>query len=392
MLRKAAMVSIADDIIKDSYRGKKSVIAPLCDRPMESLRSAVAHSKRFVLDESMSEFLAVMSNVPFIAAVERQHDVWESLRHSAILPFPKIFVQFDNVAFRRGLLQEGIKVDFWGDTLLAAPAEDTPEWAQETTDITKHIAYLLEQDASDENLVWITEFTSMDEEGSTLHLPMQYAYRTDDSAINPRLGLDMELATFGVGITGVGHADGHVGGRMDQKFLKRIGTSKDNWVTFQYPDGQRVTVPKLVPEFGGIVRYVLSFIALLTDSPKLTKDVRPAKGYMAGGRIRKYQDHTVLTLNLPRHRTMKTLANRIVVAARRGWHEVIPHWRVLTPKPGQFYCASREQHLWTEKDSTGHANCTQCDARRVHITLPHGRGDPTISIRTHKYVVTHKEN
>ena len=72
--------------------------------------------------------------------------------------------------------------------------------------------------------------------------------------------------------------------------------------------------------------------------------------------------------------------------------KVRAHWRINHPPLGARFCASRSDHLWLEADDTGHANCRQCDARRVWITLPSGRGDPTISVRTHKYVLTHGDD
>ena len=42
--------------------------------------------------------------MPFTVAKERWHDVLTSVRHTARLPFPAMYVQYDGHAFRRGLL------------------------------------------------------------------------------------------------------------------------------------------------------------------------------------------------------------------------------------------------------------------------------------------------
>lgn len=384
-------VDIANEILRDTYKGNKSVCAKLLDRELSELRWAIVNAKRFVLDESMSEFLAALSTTPFKVAPERQHDILNSLRHTARLPFPKMFIQFDNTAFRRGLLSQGeTKVDFWGDTLISQPldAHEWPEWAMTPTDITQHIGYLIEQDANDNELIWVHEFTAMKDEGTMMPLPVTYAYRTDDSPLNPRHNLNLDYAPFAHGLSGA-DKDNRIGARLTKRFA--VKASPGDMVTFQMPGGDLIKVHKIIPEFGGIIRYILCFLATLTNVPTINRQVRPSKGFIGGGMVRKYQDHTVLTLSLPRKMTTKTLAQRLIAKARRGWHEVIPHWRVNHPKPGQFFCATRDKHLWSETDSTGHATCNHCDALRVFIVLPKGRGDPTISVRTHSYKVTHAE-
>jgi hypothetical protein len=147
-----------------------------------------------------------------------------------------------------------------------------------------------------------------------------------------------------------------------------------------------------VLEFGGSLRYMLALLATLNDIPKMQVQVRPQKSFMGGGQIRKYLDHTVLQLTLPVKMSTVTLAKRLIAAARRGWHEVRPHWRINHPPLGSTFCANRSDHVWLEADQSGHANCKQCDARRVWIVLPTGRGDPTISVRTHKYALHHSED
>jgi hypothetical protein len=156
-------------------------------------------------------------------------------------------------------------------------------------------------------------------------------------------------------------------------------------------DGEKFETHFMVGEFSGDVRYALTLLATLNDIPKVQTQVRPAKSYLGGGQIRKYLDHTTLRLTLPVRGTTLTLAKRLIAASRKGWHEVRPHWRINHPHLGDKFCANRQDHVWLEADERGHANCKQCDARRVWIVLPTGRGDPTISVRTHKYALHHSE-
>lgn len=138
------------------------------------------------------------------------------------------------------------------------------------------------------------------------------------------------------------------------------------------------------------MREVIALLSTLNHIPKTATEVRPAKTYMADARIRNYLAHTTLRIELPARYSLRTLAKRLIAKARRGWHQVRPHWRVY--HQGEKFCPAYTEHIWLEADETGHANCKQCDARRVWIVLPHGRGDPLLSVRTHKYALTHSRD
>jgi hypothetical protein len=361
---------IANELIRETYRSK-SLLKLSGGRDLHSVRKAVANAKRFMLDDAMSSFMAELATVPFKVAQERRPDVLDSLRHSARLPFPQVFVQYNYRAFRRGLEAERVG---WRGEKTAADGE-----------VLGDIGWLCEADASDPDLIWIAEYFEL--EGRIATPPFRFAYRTDDRGFAPSLKIDTRAGMFAHGISG--HRDQNIGVQY------RVPLSefpKSQLVEVQSEDrgpGQweKFEVHALVEEFSGVVRYVLALLATLNNIPKIETQVRPAKSYMGGGQIRKYLDHTTLRLSLPVRTSTTTLAKRLIAAARRGWHQVRPHWRIY--HRGEKFCASRSDHVWLEADETGHANCKQCDARRVWIVLPDGRGDPTISVRTHKYALTH---
>lgn len=363
-------MDIANQVIEASYKKKGAQrMETLLHRSAGSIRAAVASAKRFVLDESMSAFMADLATVPFKVAKERRADVMASLRHSARLPFPKMMIEYDGIAFKRRLMETSEKkTDPMGQPL---SMEDT----------IKAAAWLLEQDDADADLIWITEFTVTSE--GVLPMPVVFAYRTDDRGFSAKLGVDIRAGQLAHGVLGC--VDAGIGVRY---CIPLERSPQGHLVNVQDDRHGHFVTHYLVAEMCGLVRYALGLLSTLNDTPKVAIVSRPQKGFLGGGQIRKYLDHTTLSLSLPTRMTETRLANRLIAQARRGWHEVRPHWRV-THHGGRRFCADRADHIWLEADETGHANCKHCDARRVWITLPHGRGDPTISVRTHRYAIKH---
>ena len=369
---------LANELIRESYRGSKSVIK-LAGFDALAARRAIAHAKRFALDDGMSTFLGELATVPFKVAPQRRPDILDSLRHTARLPFPQMFIQYDYRALRHGLLRD--PYDTSSSLMLGKDGYDPPAPDE---DVVGHIGWLLEADTHDPNLIWLREFAEMD--NSPMPLPWRYAYRTDDHGFDPRLHID----TFG-GMVAHG-IQGYICPNIGVQYAKPLASSPKSNVRDVDFEGVIYPVHALLLEFGGSLRYVLALLATLNDIPKMQTVVRPAKSYLGGGQIRKYLDHTTLQLTLPVNVTTTTLAKRLIAKARRGWHQVRAHWRVNHPPLGAKFCPQRSDHVWLEADERGHANCKQCDARRVWIVLPTGRGDPTISVRTHKYALHHSED
>lgn len=369
-------MDLANELIRETYR-KHTDLELVSLRNPAIIRKAVAEAKRFILDESMSGFVAELATVPFKVDYKRRPDVLASLRHSAVPPFAKMFIQIDNAAFRKTLLQVAeSQQDVYGQQLISHNDDD----------IVKDIAWLVELQGDE---VTVTEFF-IGPNGGVVSLPFSYIYSLSDRGFKdgPYRGgwLDIRASAFSHGITGL-YDD-----RMAVLYSKPLNTfPKTQLVEVQQESSTGHTIGSwkvhaLVPEFGGVLRYVLSFLATLNNVPKVETQVRPQKGYLGGGQIRKYLDYTTLTLRLPQRTTTVNLAKRLIAASRLGWHEVRPHWRIQKDGACQF-------HIWSERDQSGHSTCKHCDAKRVWIVLPHGRGDPMISVRTHKYLVTHpKEN
>jgi len=370
-----ADVNIANDLLRETYRSpSKSYVSQLLNRSLTSIRSAVVNAKRFTLDDSMSEFLAELSRVPFTVAQERFPDVLESLRHSAVPPFENMFIQVNNRAFRRGLRKSPSVIDSWQQELIH---EDHQELISE-------VGWLI-QTKEGQPEVMMTEFFYSDE-GALMCPPFSWWYRTNDVGWKEDELTSVDGGMFAHGIHGF--RDPCVAVRYSRPLtdfppnqVHEVGRPGD---AFNFK------IHFTVAEYGSTLRYLFAFLATLNSIPKISTEIRSTKHFIGGGQRRKYLDHTNLTLRLPAKQSSTQLAKRLIAQARRGWHIVRPHWRISHERLGGNYCKRREEHIWGVTDDGGHATCKQCDARRVWIRLPNGRGDPTLSVRTHEYSVTHR--
>lgn len=384
------MEDMANRVMRELYR-PKAIIYHYLKRPVREVQWSIAQAKKFVLDDSMSRFLAHLSTVPFIVNEERRPDVLNSLRCSARLPHPQVWIQIDGRAFRKGLLeQSNVNTrDIFGKPLT------------DDTDVIATPSLLLEQVG--EEHIRMTYFADVDvydqfnnKRTSLVTLPFVYHYKTDVSGLPAYfdfLGGMLSHGIQGFLTTEIG-IEHHFPIKKDDRLLMAFDEiEKVNEGSIgdleKYVNSGELVTHKLVAELGGILRYIMAFLATLNDIPALRTEIKPAKGYMARGRYRKYMDHTVMTLTLPRKTTMIKLAQRLIAMTRKRWHTVSPHWRV-NKRPKGFVCEPSYKHIWTPRDDSGHSYCQICEARRVWIVLPNGRGDPTLGVVHHQEVqVTH---
>lgn len=373
-------MDLANEIIRKTYhKSYAKEIGPINMTSAEFTRRKITNARRFVLSASMSEYVADLASVPFLSvARERREDVLASLRHTAKLPFPSMFVQLDGWAFRQGLVKNAeSKKDFWGHQVVP-PNED----------VLRTVGWYLEHEPNNPNVIWISEWFEW--EGSVSTLPFFWTYRTDDTAWPDKdeaaFGVDTRAGMFAHGITGL---HDRTIGIVYPKPLASYPKEQVVRVVNESKPEESFDVHALVPEFGGVIRYVLGFLASLNDTPKSEEVVTPEKKYFSGGAFHKPLPHTVMTLKLGPRQTSYQLAKRVIAAIRKGHHEVRPHWRVYGLKEGDAACA-REDHIWSDEDLMGHAHCKNCKAKRVWVTLPNGRGDIANPVpQKSRYYVTH---
>lgn len=339
----------------------------------KSLRTDLLGASRFVVDASMSAFMADLSTVPLESvAPVRRPDIFESLRRSARLPHPKTWIEVDARAFRVRLLAlkgpgtdtSGMRFeeakDLYGKTLVGAD------------DVPTHYGWLLQQHPKVDSAVMLQEFIFAPNL-PPMALPHRHVWNTDDTPLP--WASDKYGAVLGHGL--LGHYSEYMGvvypDPIPEHRQVRIQGGEEDFIA-----------DSILVEFAGVTRYVLSFLATLNQAPITKTVVGPQGGFVARGKYRKYLEHTVVSLKLPARAKPHVLARRLVAEARRRAHPVRGHWRLYQRGPGALCLPGG--HLWGPGEK--HAPCLQCSAWRTWI-LEHQRGNDRAGFVTHEYAVSH---
>jgi hypothetical protein len=375
-----ARATLADRLIRETLR-PHSQLRLIIRRPLSDLRAAVLAAKRFVLDVRMSMFLADLQQVPFAVAGVRRPQVLDIIRHGALLPHPKVWIEFSGKAFRQRVLEMDGRLspqptDPWGNKL-AAEGEVPSDWG-----------WLLEQHPLLPTVVTMTEFAGDDGDtngGAPMAVPFSFVWNTQDLPL-PFNDVDIIAGSLAHGI--MGYHCPYIGVRLDRPVHDYIKKHRIDIKTQQAENVSVLTTTHfLVPELAGVVRYALTLLSTLNDIPVLKNEVRPQRGYIARGSHRRFVDHTVIRLNVPTRRNTRMLARRVFAQSRRRYHEVRGHWRNYLRHAG-IVC-DNGQHKWGAPDDAGHARCRDCAAWRVWIK-EHGRGDASLGVVSHSYAVGHQ--
>lgn len=354
------MIDLANEVIRETYRSD-------CILPNRAVRSSFEQARRFILDADMSEMMGHLSTTPYeLSKPKDRGKVLVSQRRSARLPFEKIFVQYDGVAFRRGLLAAvGDKKDLWGKELL--PAGDG---------IIDPVGWLMEcSRASDGDVVMVSEY--MIDEGHAITLPFAWCYVTNNANLEegedpfaartgpyyPFGDFDVPAAQLAHGVTGFRDTGCavmylHPQGKNGLKRSEIVDVRDDN-------DKLIFQTHYLVAECGGALRYIYAFLNMLNEVPVSIERPRRTAAYLANGKRRVAVDTQTIRLILPNrtitYREYARQLSRGVV--KRAAHPVRGHWRVY----GAHSCGEHEQHDWGVADQTGHADCQRCTASRTWI-------------------------
>jgi hypothetical protein len=352
--------TLADWILKESYRPHTYLKKFSQSRPIEDLRNVILTARKFVLDEQMSSFLADLSLVPFKGAKERGPEIMNSLRHSAKLPYPKTWIEFDYHAFRK----RSVELKAQG---VNGPLGDVDE-------CPSRIAILLEEHHEVKSAVRMVEFFDGKEKIPPTIMPFSHVWQTTDEPLPWHADTDAGMFTHSI----VGF------------FSTQYGILYDNFIKHDLKQ-QIVCSSKtfythpLVVETSGIGRYMICLLAALDDVPVLQNDKVQSRGFLARGKYRKFMDYSVLRLNIPIKTNTQKLAKKLIVMARRRAHTVRGHWR----NHEHSLSCQPSFHTWTASDVNNRSHCTTCGAKRTWIKQ-HQRGDALLGYVTHDYVVGHE--
>lgn len=358
-------LTLADMILRDSYRPKGDIAALGGQQRAIEVRNLISEARKFVLDDSMSSFLCDLSNGPFMVPKARQPEVMDAMRHGARLPHRLTWIEYSTRAFHRRLTSTYPQFNVIG-AKHGGPTDITKVWSRE--------GWLLEQDVVG-TAVRLTAFADAgDDDNFICMFPFTFCWQTTDDPLP--WNADTFLGQFATGL--IARPNDRIG-----VIFKDYEQRKTRMV--QLPgETQFRAVDVLLIECIGTVRRAISLLATLGDIPAISTEVRQHRGFVARGAYRKYLDHNVIRLNVPQQKDTKLLARRLIAAARRRAHQVRGHWR-LYQREGSL-CEGA--HVWRAANQTGHQPCQNCSAWRTWIA-EHQRGDATLGFVLHDYALTH---
>lgn len=368
-------LDLVNALIKETYRND-------CLLPNPNVRDSLLAAKRFILDADMSEMMGHLATTPYEKSKPKDRGkVLVSQRRSARLPFRQIFVQYDGLAFRRGLLAAvGDKKDLWGKELIPA----------DKADIIDPVGWLLEASLDEDNSNQVIVVSEMFlDEGRGCALPFAWCYTTSDETIfrdklveatfprqeyrpEPAQMFDVDAAQLAHGVTGFKDEGCAI---IYLNWHGKAGLKASETVDVQDETTGKTLFKThyLVAECGGALRYIFAFLNMLNEVPVSYERARRVEGYLSNGKRRAAVQSDVIRLKLPnRTITYRDYAKQLVKGVlKRAAHPVRGHWRVY----GAHSCGEYDQHDWGPTDATGHADCARCTASRTWIKDYHTKGD-----------------
>jgi hypothetical protein len=320
------------------------------------LASHIAQARKFVLDESMSKFMADLGYVSLNACKTpaKREQLVEGLRKLSRLPHALTWIEFDKQVHRRRVKEAY-----------------HPEIVAEPEDVPDRSGWLLLQHPQLETAFMAIHCTSHSWVGEgRVAVPNSgqfgYAWTVDDTI--PPWPRDP-----------VYHRDqlGRIDTTEQERMISPSGVLT-GVLDYRTESVSVIRAPHLSPEaakawaesarwhFNPVaelahdLRYLWSLLATINELPISRSNVKPDKGYVSRGRYRRFSEHTVIGLTVPVKR-YATLAKRAVAIARRRGHQVRGHWR-----KDHWHAGER---IWI----------------REHV-----RGDTSLGFVMHDYTVTHK--
>jgi hypothetical protein len=144
-------------------------------------------------------------------------------------------------------------------------------------------------------------------------------------------------------------------------------------------------------EFTGMMRWIVTVLAMLNEVPVRTNYVQPMHQVRTGltGKVKALDYHRV-TLRLPKTKPVPYIERYLRNTSRKHKaHPVRSHWRTYMPDLPKAWCRP-DEHDWTYDYEEGYRLCGKCMAysRLIH---EHVRGDPSLGWVHHDYVVKRSE-
>jgi hypothetical protein len=354
--------TLADAAVRFGLKPKHQRAVP------PEVQSKIIRARRFVLDASASAFMCDLSHASFSG--DKAEAVFEQTRRMARAPYALTWIEYDAVAFfrrTREAYREGFhfvehNVGLDGNIVVSRNYEPDPN-------VCPTIGMLIEQERETQfSLTIVAPQQVRDDAMIPITMPCKYVWTTDDSRPTQR-SLIEHPGHLAIGMPGV---DEHI------SMVAQRGTHWNN------PNASL----QMMAEFAGELRYALALLAAINDVPIGIKHVEASKGYMARGRYRKYLDHSVISIVLPKGRDPRKVAMQVVEHSRRRAHQVRGHWR----EDFRFPLSSQCTHdFHDDAEDASHQVCKHCHGRKIWIT-EHQRGDASLGFVQHSYRVKTEES
>jgi hypothetical protein len=340
-----------------------------------TLRQKFMKAKRFILDESMSEFLGELATRAFVfknmvpeqqpllpapaTAAQQQLRLkrLEALRVSACAPHEITWIEYD---LRRAMSRSNELLGRY------TPPEQMP----------KTEGWLIEQRGNALCMSVFTHSPEPDARGFQIWtFPVMYCWTINDE-VPPWRSL---VSNSGASATGIyNYDDSH------------ISITNSPWVPTQvFREENKETIINLIKEWVGVMRRAWAFLACIDDIPVRTTPVLTTGSFLGKGRVRSYLDYHTITINVPRKSQPALAARTLGSMVKRAGGPVRAHWRRDWRNPVSPTCPAflaTGVHLWTQEQA-----CSECGGRRI-LVHEHVRGDTGVGFNVTDYIVKHVDN
>lgn len=353
--------TLADAAIHEagrSHYGRRSGVSKLLAK-----RIAAAH--KFSLDDATSAFMSDLGNASYMldlsgndadhADVAKNISIIEQVRVAARAPFPLTWIEYNS----RALMQR---------SLSAYPQIQRTAKLNNVNDVVAREGYLIRQ-IDNKVIASLVMGDDGEQFGKVFSLPLSFAWSVNDTPLNsPNYLGDIEKssALFTVGL---------VGYETDKIRLEMTPGC-------QRKDYSITTLYNILNETTGNCRYLWALLAAINDVPTGIREVTAAHGYVSPfGKFRKFSDHKVVSLMIPKGRDPRKVARAVVAASRRRRHPVRGYFRMYQKGDP---CAIHD--FRPDLNDSGKLSCHVCGSYKRWIA-DHERGDASLGYVTHSYDV-----
>lgn len=337
--------TLHDELYRTTYQ------YPLMGEP---IRPLLVDSRKFVLDDEMSAFLADLGYNVWLSATNKNDNEFlqkaiEDLRKHSYVPFKKTWIEWNDMIRWNRIVKEY-----------------RPEQSHMTGTGCEKRGFLIEQ--YNESPVYRAHLAIYQGEKTSI-LPFAFAWSVDGSPIPWK---SVDKMTFDFGARNTDHMFATLGIKLqndwatphvklvysDTQFAKDLENAKP------FETELLQAAETVMMKSHGILRTLWTLFITINQTPTLLKDVKRSKGFFAKGKSRKFLDYTTLSIKIPKHKKLKVLAKAIVELSRKRRHEVRGHFRLMMVE-------GVKTRVWIK---------------------PHERGDATLGWVTHKYSIEKNVN